>query len=156
MTRRLPGWVLGLGIGLAIVVVVGVALALRGGPSAAPEKLAVGDCFDVPGAADRIGDLRRRACSEPHRGETFHAFEASGAGASSYPSDADWESIVYPVCDPVFETYTGTPIGERLDIDYRYLVPTADRWSEGDRRVTCFITSPDGTPLTKSFRAPGP
>jgi hypothetical protein len=76
--------------------------------------------------------------------------------ASDYPSDADWESIIYPVCDPAFESYTGTLVAERLDIDYRYFVPTADRWTSGDRGVTCYITSLGESPLDRSFRATAP
>jgi hypothetical protein len=118
----------------------------------APEQLAVGDCFDLPSSTDRIGDVSRRPCDGPHRGEVFHLFEAAPE-SGTYPTDPEWELIVYPVCDPVFETYTGTPVAERLDIEYRYLVPTTDRWGNGDRRVTCFVSSPEGTPLDRSFRA---
>ncbi len=118
-----------------------------------PARLAVGDCFDLPAATDSIGAVTKRTCTEPHRGEVFHLFEAAPAGGA-YPTDADWELLIYAICDPVFETYTGTPVATRLDIAYLYLVPTAERWSSGDRRVTCFISSLDGAPLTKSQRAP--
>ena len=59
----------------------------------------------------------------------------------------------HPVCDPVFADFTGTAIGDRLDIDYRYFVPTSDRWGAGDRHVTCFIVAADGSPLNRSHRA---
>ena len=36
---------------------------------------------------------------------------------------------------------------------YLFLVPTSDRWAGGDRRVTCFIRSLDGSPLDHSYRA---
>jgi len=152
MTRqRLLGLVIALGIVLVVGIVV-LGVASRGGGSANPERLAVGDCFDIPQATERIGNLRTRRCSEPHGGEVFHMFDATGQ-ASSYPSDADWERLIYPDCDPAFESYTGTIVAERLDIDYRYFVPTADRWASGDRQVTCYITAPNGEPLSRSFRA---
>jgi hypothetical protein len=150
MTGRIPRGVL-VGIGIALVGVLAVVI-WRGAGSRDPANLVVGDCFDVPTAAQRIEDLKSRTCGGPHGGEVFHIFEAPGASAT-YPSDTDWEALIYPVCDPLFETYAGTPVAERMDIGYQYLVPTADRWAAGDRRVTCFISSLDGSPLARSFRA---
>ena len=129
-----------------------IATLLSGcGQGTDPARLVVGDCFDIPSETSDIGSIGKRACTEPHAGEVFHQFEA---GADAYPSDTDWEQLIYPICDPEFEAYTGTFVGDRLDIQYLYLVPTPERWSAGDRRVTCFISSLDGAPLTKSHRAP--
>jgi hypothetical protein len=150
MTRRIHRGVL-IGIGIALVGVLAVVI-WRGAGSRDPANLVVGDCFDVPSAVQRIDDLKSRTCDGPHGGEVFHIFEAPGANAT-YPSDTDWEALIYPVCDPLFETYTGTPVAERLDIEYRYLVPSADLWTAGNRRVTCFISSLDGSPLARSFRS---
>jgi len=150
MTKRIPRGAL-IAIGIALVGVLAVVI-WRGAGSRDPANLVVGDCFDVPSAAQRIDDLKSRTCDGAHGGEVFHTFEAPGASAT-YPSDTDWEALIYPVCDPLFETYTGTPVAERLDIEYRYLVPTADLWAAGNRRVTCFISSLDGSPLARSFRA---
>ena len=134
--------------GLLLLASLAVATCGRGTD---PQRLAVGDCFDVPTAGGDITSIAKRACHEPHTGEVFHVFEATAAGG--YPSDTDWEQLIYPVCDPVFETYTGTFVGDRLDIGYVYFVPTPDGWASGDRRVTCFINSLDGSPLTGSHRA---
>jgi hypothetical protein len=140
-------------IGIGIALVAGLALLVwRGAGSRDPASLVIGDCFDDPADAQRIEDLNSRTCGGPHGGEVFHIFDASVANAT-YPTDAGFEALIYPVCDPVFEAYTGTLVAERLDIGYLFLVPTADRWSAGDRRVTCFINSLDGLPLSRSFRA---
>lgn len=150
MTRRMPRGVL---ICIGIALVAGLALLVwRGAGNRDPARLVVGDCFDVPADAQRIEDLTSRTCGGPHGGEVFHIFEASSANAT-YPTDAGWETLIYPVCDPAFEAYTGTLVAERLDIGFLFLVPTADRWGAGDRRVTCFITSLDESPLSRSFRA---
>jgi hypothetical protein len=151
MTKRIPRGAPIIGIAIALVAVLAVVI-WRGAGSRSPASLVIGDCFDVPTAAQRIDDLKSRTCGGPHGGEVFHIFDAPGASAT-YPSDDDWQALIYPVCDPVFEAYTGTQVAERLDIDYHFLVPTADRWAAGDRRVTCFISSLDGSPLTRSFRA---
>ena len=159
MTRRPPrNWILALGVVLGVALIGGVAAVVLTGSLGRtdPARLAVGDCFDVPTASARIGDLVKRGCGGPHGGEVFHIYEANDAGSSGYPTDPAWEALVFPVCDLPFESYTGSPAGERLDIEYRYLVPTADRWAAGDRRVTCFITSPDGAALSRSFRAAPP
>jgi hypothetical protein len=132
----------------AFAFALAFVVACAGGTD--PQRLEPGDCFDVP-SGDRIGGVTARACDEPHRGEVFHRFDAAPA-AAAYPTDPEWEEIVYPACDPVFASYTGTPVGDRTDIEYRYLVPTADAWANGDRRVACFITSPDGSPLQRSYR----
>jgi putative regulator of septum formation len=151
MMGRIPRGALIIGIGIALVALLALVI-WRGAGSRDPASLVIGDCFDVPTAAQRIDDLKSRTCGGPHGGEVFHIFDAPGASAT-YPSDTDWEALIYPVCDPVFEAYTGTPVAERLDIGYQFLVPTADRWAGGNRRVTCFISSIDGSPLTRSFRA---
>lgn len=132
----------------ASALIAALAVACASGTD--PQRLRPGDCFDVP-AGDRIGGVTTLGCDRPHRGEVFHRFDAVVESAN-YPTDPEWEGIVYPTCDPVFETYTGTPVGDRTDIEYRYLVPTADAWADGDRGVTCFITSADGSPLERSYR----
>jgi hypothetical protein len=119
----------------------------------APSNLKAGDCFDIP-KAQEIAALPTKPCSEPHGGEVFHTFDAA-ATSGPYPSDEDWGGLIFPVCDPAFKTYTGTPVEERTDIDYLYIVPTTDRWSNGDRHVTCFIHALDGSPLRRSYRASG-
>ena len=134
----------------ATALVVIAFVVLGGGGGATPASLAVGDCIDVP-TSTTIATFPRRACTEAHAGEVFHVFEDAGDPAA-YPSDAEWAERIYPVCDPAFEAYTGTPVETRTDIDYVYLVPTDDRWAEGDRRVTCLIRSLDGAPLLRSYR----
>lgn len=137
----------------ALVLVVAATALSACGAGTDPQRLAVGDCFDVPSEGGDIESIAKRACTDDHTGEVFHIFEAAIAD-ETYLSDPAWEQLVYPICDPVFETYTGTFVGDRLDIGYLYFVPTPDRWTAGDRRVTCFITSLDGTPLSQSHRAP--
>lgn len=138
--------------GVVAVVVLAFA-ALRGSSRSAPENLAVGDCIDIPTSAS-IAAVPRLSCTESHGGEVFHVFDAPGT-AAAYPSDPEWGELIYPVCDPAFEAYTGTAVETRTDIDYVYFVPTADRWADGDRRVTCFIKSLDGQPLLRSYRKAG-
>jgi hypothetical protein len=152
--ERIPGgWrtVIALGV---VALAAGLAFLVIRGPigGADPNRLEAGTCFDIPEATDRIGDLTRRSCSGPHDAEVFHAYDFV-APTEEYPTDPEWEARIHPVCDEVFAAYTGTAIGDRLDIDYRYFVPTSDRWGAGDRHVTCFIVAADGSPLDRSHRA---
>src|SRR4029453_6686337 len=93
---------------LAVMLAIGFAGCAR---SSAPSSLAVGDCFDVPTSA-AIAAIPTRPCPGPHGGGVFHAFDASGS-AASYPSDEAWGQLIYPVCDPAFNSYTGTPVEPR-------------------------------------------
>ena len=76
VSQRLTGsrlLVLVVGIGMALVLVIAFVVT-RGGGTTDPERLAMGECFDVPEAADRIGDVRRRPCTGPHGGEVFQTW----------------------------------------------------------------------------------
>jgi hypothetical protein len=106
-----------------------------------------GDCFDVPDGTATFSTIRRTSCDTPHSGEVFHVFDASGATASGYPADPEWEALIYPVCDPEFNSWTGTEIETNTIVRYRFLVPTKDEWDRGGRRVTCFLSRADGTKL---------
>jgi hypothetical protein len=139
-------------VGIVVAAVLFAVVAVGCGSSVTP-SLAPGDCIDLS-STSAITSIPRVACTESHTGEVFHVFDATGS-AGAYPSDADWSTLIYPVCDPAFKTYTGTPVETRTDIDYIYLVPTSDRWAGGDRRVTCVIQSLDGAPMTQSYRSDG-
>jgi hypothetical protein len=143
---------IGLVVGAGLLIAVVAAVVLTGSGGSSPSSLAVGDCIDVPTSA-AISSIPKRSCTTAHAGEVFHVFDA--ADASAYPSDPEWGRLVYPVCDPAFEAYTGTPVETQTDIDYQFFVPTPDRWAAGERSVTCYITSLDGSPLVRSYRRAG-
>jgi putative regulator of septum formation len=138
----------------ALVAITGLVLTVTAcsGSGSGP-ALKVGDCFDVPKSGDVV-EIPTKPCTRQHGGEVFHEFDAKGS-SGDYPTDDAWAQLIYPVCDPAFEAYTGTPVEDRTDIDYLFLVPTSDRWAAGDRHVTCFIRSLDGSPLSKSYRKSG-
>ncbi|HEX5013788.1 MAG TPA: septum formation family protein [Candidatus Limnocylindrales bacterium] len=125
------------------------ALLAFGCGRASPDNLAIGDCIDLP-SGDAISSVPKRSCTQPHAGEVFHLFDVPSGDA--YPSDPEWGPLIYPVCDPAFEAYTGTNVEDRADIDYQFFVPTEDRWAAGERSVTCYIISLDGSPLARSYR----
>jgi len=109
--------------------------------------LRVGDCFDVPDGASTFSSLRRTSCDTPHSGEVFHVFDATTTAGATYPSDPDWGALIYPVCDPQFDAWTGTSIETSTVVRYRFLVPSKDEFGRGGRRVTCFLSRTDGAKL---------
>ena len=109
--------------------------------------LRVGDCFDVPDGASTFSSLRRTSCDTPHSGEVFHVFDATTTAGATYPSDPDWGALIYPVCDPQFDAWTGTSIETSTVVRYRFLVPSKDEFDRGGRRVTCFLSRTDGQKL---------
>jgi len=109
--------------------------------------LRVGDCFDVPDGASTFSSLRRTSCDTPHSGEVFHVFDATTTAGATYPSDPDWGALIYPVCDPQFDAWTGTSIETNTVVRYRFLVPSKDEFDRGGRRVTCFLSRTDGAKL---------
>lgn len=139
---------------VVIAVIAGGAFLLRDRLSGAAASLAVGDCFDQPGAAAReVDDVQHHPCSEPHTAEVFHNFSHTGGPDAPYPSDEEWATIVFPVCDPEFSRYTGTPATPTSELTYTMFTPTRDGWDQGDRQVTCFLVRADGGPMTQSYRA---
>jgi putative regulator of septum formation len=139
---------------IAIAFAAALAIAGCGGKTGTAPALKVGDCFDVPKSEADFVDIPSKPCTQAHGAEVFHQFDARST-TGAYPSDEAWGQLIYPVCDPAFKAYTGTPVEERTDIDYLFLVPTSDRWAAGDRRVTCFIHALDDSPLSRSYRAGG-
>ena len=135
-------------IGVVIVAALGVGgFFFRDFVSGSVVDLKVGDCFDVPDGASTFSSLRRTSCDTPHSGEVFHVFDATTTAGATYPSDPDWGALIYPVCDPQFDAWTGTSIETSTVVRYRFLVPSKDEFDRGGRRVTCFLSRTDGQKL---------
>lgn len=154
MRKGIPGWAIGLVIA---VVLGGGALLFRDRLSGGASELVVGDCFDVPGANTEVKDVQHHPCTEPHTGEVFHVFDHQSAAEAGYPSDPEWEQIIYPICDTAFKSYTGTDIETQQELSYTFFVPTADGWQkQNDREVICFVVRIDEAPVSRSLRASPP
>jgi hypothetical protein len=141
------------GRGLSAIAVLAVLTGLTScdRSTIGPSELRIGDCFDVPDSAASFSALRRLPCSEAHSGEVFHIFDATAAAGPTYPTDAEWGTLIYPVCDPPFDEWTGAEIGTSISVRYRFLVPTKDEWSRGSHQVTCFLSRTDGAKLLGSL-----
>jgi hypothetical protein len=132
---------------LALLAAATVAIGSCDRATIEASDLRLGDCFDVPDGSATFTTIRRTSCDTPHSGEVFHVFDADAAAGAAYPTDPEWEARIYPICDPEFDSWTGTPIETNTIVRYRFLVPTKDEWDRGGRHVTCFLSRADGTQL---------
>lgn len=145
------------GIVVAVVLVIGVAgvigVAFRDHLPGSARNLQVGDCFEVP-TADQVGNVQHRPCTEPHDGEVFVVRNYMGTDA--YPSHADFDAWVDSQClGADFEAYVGATYDSRQDLSVGYLYPLQDRWQQGDRAMTCYLSPAGGGTVSSSYRKAG-
>lgn len=128
--------VLGTLLGAAIAM-----LAAACGPQeGAVAALAVGDCFDEPGASTALEEVPVVACDEPHR------FEVIGAvllDDDAQPGPALEEEAV-AACAASFASYVGIEPEDSV-LRQAALVPTAEGWADGEREALCLVTDPTGS-----------
>nr|WP_256429315.1 septum formation family protein [Frigoribacterium sp. CFBP 13729] len=108
-------------------------------PDTGIEELTVGDCFSFGAAdasADQVSMVDLRSCDEDHQNEVFLQDELSGTAA--YPGDDETAVEADDLCYGAFEGYVGLP-WEESEVDYLYLTPTEESWSEGDHSVLCYV-----------------
>jgi hypothetical protein len=112
--------------------------------------LRVGDCVQLPDEMEVVS-VEGVPCSTPHDAEVYarfdlpelDSFDADEVGALSDEGCFDrWSDAI------------GTVYEDDPDLDYTLLEPTAESWTEGDREVSCLVTSVDGDPLTGSQLRP--
>ena len=144
--RRL-GWV------VVPVVLVGLlviaAFAARGPGATTAFTLKPGDCFDIPAGA-QVGDIATVDCAAPHDAEVYDTGALTTPSASAtqaaYPGDAAFGDWVGVNCgDAALRGYLGA--GGRADLAVGYFYPDADAWARGERQVTCYLHTPDGSRL---------
>jgi hypothetical protein len=115
-------------------------------------NLAVGDCFNAA-EAEEISSVESRSCSEPHQFEVIHVFDWPSP-SDPYPSVDAQDEFVFNECAPAFATYVGA---EYLasSLDFSYLSPTEEGWSQGDHEFVCAIFDPTDDVLDSSVRDSG-
>jgi hypothetical protein len=144
-------WILGV-IGL---IAVGAVL-FRDRITGSAADLAVGDCFDLPGAeVTEIEDVQHHPCNEPHSAEVFVTFDYPGA-TDAYPSQDEFSAAVSARCLPEFTAYTGSEFEQQQSLDIYWLYPLQEGWDDGDHEVVCSLFRIDEQPLTQSMRGANP
>jgi hypothetical protein len=143
--RRL-GWLI---VPIILVVLLGLAVFGARGPNPATAfTLQPGNCFDVPGDA-QVGDIPLVDCSQPHDAEAFVAVAVNGdapSGPEAYPgASAIGEWVANHCGSTVVSAYAGSA-SDTLAVGYFY--PDETAWARGERRLTCYLHSRDGSKLT--------
>ena len=112
--------------------------------------LRVGDCFDLKEPdAEEISDVTAHPCTEAHEYEVFFIGTlAEGA----YPGEDGLTAFVVDNCGPAFDSYVGTAYTDS-QLDFSWLYPSSDSWSDGDRSVQCAVYDPRSSRLTNSLKS---
>lgn len=146
-------------IGAALAALLRVTVAERGADGAIVRagqlpsaELAPGDCFAVPDPNSNVVSIvRAQPCDDPHDLEAFHTFDSVHVGA--FPGEDGFTDEAQALCLPAFRSYVGAAVDD-TQLRVYTVVPSADSWATGDRRVVCAAFDPD-TQLTGSVRRTG-
>ena len=112
--------------------------------SVSPVELETGACLkgweDVNSAADVV------TCDTPHDAQLVASERFTGT--DTFPGTAALEERVNEVCNAVdyadnASSYPGLKVAKSI--------PTEQTWSDGDRRLDCFVFSPEGQEITESL-----
>lgn len=125
-----------------------------GGTVIDPDRLGVGDCFDVPPAGE-FDEILVMSCDSVHGGEVFLVADYEG-DPGGFPSDAMFERWVEVNCDPAFAEYTGSDWYEQDLLDIGWFMPVEAGWAQGDRGMVCWLGHADGSQATVSYRGANP
>jgi len=113
--------------------------------------LEVGQCFDEPDSLDEVSNVEIVDCTEAHDNEVYHLFDLPDG---DFPGDIAVGEAAVEGCLGTFEGYVGLDY-ESSALDIRYLIPTADSWSDGDQEVVCYLVDLNGAQLTGSMKGSG-
>lgn len=131
------------------VVIVG-GLIFRDRLSGNATELQVGDCFDDPAAVTQIKDVQHHPCTEGHTSEVIFVGPHPAAKGTPF-SEAVVSEFVQATCLPAFFAYVGSNDSDILDLNAFF--PVVKDWDDGDRGITCYLYTVDGSTLTKSLKA---
>ena len=114
------------------------------------DDLAVGHCFDEPTETE-VSTVTKTECDVAHDAEVFLVAEYAG-DTSTYPGTGGFDEFVSGSCVPAFQLYVGEDYNASTTYDMGYFYPLPDGWDDGDRTITCYVVSIDGTKLTQSVK----
>jgi hypothetical protein len=135
-------------IGVIVALLAIVLFVVRN--NVAADDLKVGDCFDIPNGTT-IKTVEKHPCNESHNAEVI--FIGEYTDGSTYPISLSLDRYIESSCAPAFETYVGRALDSEPALSVGYFHPTRDGWDAGDRTITCYISQPDESPMTKSLKA---
>ena len=123
----------------------------------------VGQCFnnyrfenERTGASENLFTLID--CRRPHEGEVYHQIIHPAAPDAEYPGDRAMENWEQEECYTNFAGWVGQEY-ELSELEFSSLRPDARLWRDASdpssRRLSCYLRSADGSPLTGSHQNSG-
>lgn len=123
----------------------------------------VGQCFnnyrfenERTGASENLFTLID--CRRPHEGEVYHQIIHPAAPDAEYPGDRAMENWEQEECYKNFADWVGQEY-ELSELEFSSLRPDAQLWNDtsnpSSRRLSCFLRSTDGSPLSGAHRNSG-
>ncbi|MBF0696668.1 septum formation family protein [Actinomyces bowdenii] len=125
-----------------------VIQSLTGGTNST--DISVGQCLkDLGTSSQEVSQVPVVDCSEPHLYEVYAETELSG---DQLPDQATMDSEAESAClGTGYSDYVGVAF-EESEYGTTYLTPSQDTWDAGDRKISCLITSADGSEMTGSVK----
>ncbi|MDO5064408.1 MAG: septum formation family protein [Actinomyces bowdenii] len=125
-----------------------VIQSLTGGTNST--DISVGQCLkDLGASSQEVSQVPVVDCSEPHLYEVYAETELSG---DDLPDQATMDSEAESAClGTGYSDYVGVAF-EESEYGTTYLTPSQATWDAGDRKISCLITSADGSELTGSVK----
>lgn len=117
----------------------GVSIAPDDPAPGDPYALLVGECLDDL-SSGFVGDENFVDCAAPHTYEVFSTFAAADG---AFPGDDALSQAAFTGCDAAFEGFVGIPYGDST-LDWEFVAPTEQTWSDGDRSISCLLYDPAG------------
>jgi len=101
-----------------------------------------GDCINIPSATNEISTFTGVACTEPHDGQVFAAFDYE---ADAFPGSATLQAAADEGCVERFETFIGVAYVESIYYMQTF-IPTEDGWDTiDDREILCVVVPESGS-----------
>lgn len=111
--------------------------------------LDVGDCFTEIEDENSVETVPLIDCKAPHVYEVYAEGNITDSTLPVGDAMTDWGTRI---CVAPFKDYVGIDYYASTAYDITYLNPTPGSWANGDRTISCLITSTDGSELVGSAK----
>lgn len=138
------------GIVVAVLITILLSVVVLNGQDGvieadvSPGDLEAGDCLqgweDINSLADVV------SCEAPHTAQLVAT--ANLPALDNFPGEASLANRASEVCDGVEYVDAAS---EYPELKVAMSIPTEQTWSEGDRRIDCFVYAPDGQRISGSL-----
>lgn len=111
--------------------------------------LDIGDCFTEIENESSVETVPLIDCNAPHLYEVYAEGNITDSTLPVGDAMTDWGS---KICVDPFKDYVGVDYYSSTAYSITYLNPTPGSWANGDRTISCLITSMDNSELVGSAK----